>query len=93
MMTGLESTIGVAELPSVSFRNRPVLVVENFWSAEERRFFREGMNKATWKQLSDLENVQQDFPDSGNWAKAEIGSAEGRALSLAATASMHSRTC
>jgi SM-20-related protein len=77
MMTVLESTIGVAELPSVSFRSRPVVVVENFWSAEERRFFREGMNKATWKQLSDLENVQQDFPNSGNWAKAEIGSAEG----------------
>lgn len=78
MMTVLESAIGVAELPSVSFRDRPVVVVENFWSAEERRFFREGMNKAAWKQLSDLENVRQDFPNSGNWAKAEIGSAEGK---------------
>lgn len=77
MMTVLESTIGVAELPSVSFRSRPVVVVENFWSGEERRFFREEMNKATWKQLSDLENVQQDFPNSGNWAKAEISSAAG----------------
>ena len=77
-MTVLESTIGVADLPSVSFRSRPVVIVENFWSAEERRFFREGMNSATWKQLSDLENVQQDFPNSGNWVKAEIGSAEGK---------------
>jgi len=77
-MTVLESTIGVADLPSVSFRSRPVVIVENFWSAEERRFFREGMNSATWKQLSDLENVQQNFPNSGNWEKAEIGSAEGK---------------
>ena len=68
--------IGVAELSSVSLESRPVLVVENFWSAEERRFLREGMNQAAWKSLSDLENVQEDFPNSGNWAKAEIGSAE-----------------
>lgn len=75
-MTVSESTIGVAELSAVSLQSSPVLVVENYWSAEERQFFREGMNKATWKQLSDLENVQKDFPHSGNWAKAEIGSAE-----------------
>lgn len=34
------------------------------------------MNQAAWTQLSDLENVQNDFPNSGNWAKAEIGSTE-----------------
>jgi SM-20-related protein len=75
-MTLLESTIGVTELSSVSLQSTPVLVVENFWSAEERRVFREGMNQAAWKSLSDMENVHQDFPNSGNWAKAEIGSAE-----------------
>lgn len=76
-MTLLESTIGVAELSSVSLQSRPVLVVENFWSAEERQFFREGMMQAAWKSLSDLPNVREDFPNSGNWAKAEIGLVEG----------------
>ena len=71
-----ESIIGPGELSSVSLQSQPVLVVENFWSAEDRQFFRTGMNKAAWKSLSDLEDVRKDFPNSGNWAKAEIGSAE-----------------
>lgn len=75
-MNQATSTLEPGDLSSVSLQSRPVLVVENFWSPEECRFFRDGMNKATWKQLSDMENVQQDFPNSGNWAKAEIGSAE-----------------
>lgn len=75
-MTVSESTIGVAELSAVSLQSSPVLVVENYWSAEEREFFREGMRQTAWKSLSDLENVREDFPHSGNWAKAEIGSAE-----------------
>lgn len=73
-----ESTIGPDELSSVSLQSQPVLVVENFWSAEERQFFRAGMNNAAWRSLSDLENVREDFPNSGNWAKAEIGSAEAK---------------
>ena len=71
-----DSTIGSGDLSSVSLQSRPVLVVENFWSAEERQFFRAGMNQVAWKSLSDLKNVREDFPNSGNWAKAEIGSAE-----------------
>jgi hypothetical protein len=39
-----ESTRGPGDLSSVSLQSRPVLVVENFWSAEERQFFRAGMN-------------------------------------------------
>ena len=70
------TSTGLSELSFISFQGRPVLVVENFWSPEECRFFREGMNQASWKQLSDLEPVQKDFPNSGNWAKAEIGGAE-----------------
>ena len=73
-----ESTMGPGDLSSVSLQRRPVLVVENFWSAEEREFFRAGMNQAAWKSLSDLEHVREDFPNSGNWAKADIGSAEGK---------------
>jgi SM-20-related protein len=70
--------VSVADLPAFSFHITPVLVVENFWSPEERKFFREAMGQASWKNLLDLPNVREDFPNSGNWAKAEIGAAEGR---------------
>jgi len=65
-------------LETFSFRQSPVLVVENFWSPEERRYFREAMTRATWKSLNDLPKVREDFPNSGNWAKADISPAEGR---------------
>jgi len=74
----LPSTVALVEVSSFSFRTSPVLVIENFWSAEERQFFREAMNHAAWKSLSDLPNVREDFPNSGNWAKAEIGPAQGQ---------------
>ena len=77
-MSIAESTIGPADVSSVSFQRNPVVVVENFWSPDERQFFREKMNRAPWKSLSDLPNVREDFPNSGNWAKAEIGPAEGQ---------------
>jgi SM-20-related protein len=73
-----QSTIAPADLSSVSLQRRPVLVVENFWSPDERRFFREKMKGASWKSLSDLPHVREDFPNSGNWAKAEIGPEEGQ---------------
>lgn len=66
------------ELNDFSFRQSPVLVVENFWSAEERQFFRDAMMRASWKSLQELEKVRDDFPNSGNWAKAEIGPAQGQ---------------
>jgi len=68
------------DLPSFSFHKNPVLVVENFWSADERQFFREGMHQAAWKSLADLQKVREDFPNAGNWAKAEIGQAQGQRL-------------
>ena len=77
-MNVAQSTIGPADLPSFSFQRSPVLVVENFWSPDERRFFREKMNRAFWKSLSDLPTVREDFPNSGNWAKAEIGPEAGQ---------------
>lgn len=79
-MDTAQSTIRRADLRSFSFQGSPVLVVEDFWSAEERQFFRERMNQAVWKSLSDLPNVREDFPNSGNWAKAEIGPEEGQRL-------------
>ncbi len=54
-----------AGLESFSFHKTPVLVVENFWSAEERGQFREAMERANWNQLQDLSYVRQDFPNSG----------------------------
>ena len=67
----MSGSIALADLPSFSFHTNPVLVVENFWSPEERKFFREGMSQAAWKSLLDLPRVREDFPSAGNWAKAE----------------------
>jgi SM-20-related protein len=69
-----EAVAFVSDPRAVSFLENPVIIVENFWSAEERQYFREGMNKAMWKSLEDLPHVREDFPNSGNWAKAEIPS-------------------
>ncbi len=67
-----------SDLESFSFAQAPVLAVEGFWSAEERQYFRDAMARASWKRLQDLPKVRDDFPNSGNWAKAEIAPAEGQ---------------
>lgn len=69
-----------ADLDAFSFHQTPVLVIENFWSAGERGQFREAMQRANWNQLQDLSYVRQDFPNSGNWAKAEIAQPQGQML-------------
>ncbi len=76
----IAESVSLTDLSSFSFHKSPVLVVENFWSQEERQFFREGMHQAAWKSLRDLPNVREDFPNAGNWAKAEIGQAQGQFL-------------
>lgn len=68
------------DLEAFSFHQTPVLVIENFWSAEERSQFRAAMQRANWNQLQDLSHVRQDFPNSGNWAKAEIAQPQGQML-------------
>ncbi len=60
-----------------SFANDPVLILEDFWTASERKFFREAMEQVTWKTLSDMPPVAQAFQNCGNWLKAEIASLEG----------------
>ncbi len=81
IQTGLmRSTVALADLASFSFRTSPVLVVENFWSLEERQYFRDAMTNASWKSLQELANVREDFPNSGNWAKAEIAPPQGQRL-------------
>ncbi len=67
-------------LEAFSFHKTPVLVIENFWSAEERGLFRQAMERANWNQLQDMSYVRQDFPNSGNWAKADIDEPQGRLL-------------
>ena len=59
-----------------SFIDDPVLILEDFWSAEERRQFRSAMERATWTSLTDMPAVAQAFPNCGNWLKADIGGPE-----------------
>lgn len=77
-MSLLSSSVPSEDLESFSFHRSPVLVIEDFWTPDERRYFRERMNQAVWKSLSDLAYVREDFPQSGDWAKAEIGPEEGQ---------------
>ncbi len=60
-----------------SFARDPVLILEEFWSAEERKGFREAMERSTWTALADMPPVEQAFQNCGNWRKAEIAPAEG----------------
>lgn len=59
-----------------SFHDDPVLVLENFWSASERETLRQAMSHAKWTALQDIPHVYRDFPNSGNWKKAEIARPE-----------------
>lgn len=74
----LQSTVASADLSSCSFHTSPVLVVENFWSREERQYFRDAMATASWKSMQELSIVREDFPAAGNWAKAEIAQPQGQ---------------
>lgn len=76
----LQSTMMPGDLATSSFHTNPVLVIEDFWSVEEREYFRDAMARASWKSLHELSNVREDFPSSGNWAKAEIAQPQGQRL-------------
>lgn len=71
---------GPAKVQTLSFHHTPIVVVENFWSPDERQYFREAMHGARWKSLAELPKVREDFPNSGNWAKAEIAPPQGQRL-------------
>ena len=60
-----------------SFTSDPLLILENFWSAEERKIFRDAMSSSTWTSLEEMPAVANAFKNCGNWLKAEIASAEG----------------
>ena len=77
--TGLsQSIVSPTDLSSFSFQKSPVLVVESFWSLEERQYFRDAMVQASWKSMQELSTVREDFPAAGNWAKAEIPPHQGQ---------------
>ena len=59
-----------------SFKDDPILILEDFWSADERQRFRSAMERATWTALADMPAVAKAFPNCGNWLKADIGAAE-----------------
>ncbi len=61
-----------------SFQKDPILVLEDFWSAEERAFFREGMSRTKWKALSEMPEVLAAFPNCGNYLKGAIGQEEAQ---------------
>ncbi len=59
-----------------SFHKDPVLVIEDFWSQEERALFQDALQRSTWKCLTEMPEVKRVFPNCGNWLKAEIGPQE-----------------
>jgi SM-20-related protein len=74
------ATVPLTDIESFSFHRQPVLVIEQFWSSEERQWFRDAMHQATWRSLSQLPKVREDFPHSGDWAKADISPVQGQRL-------------
>ena len=63
-----------------SFHQDPVLILEDFWSKEERDTFLAAMDQAEWKKRSEIQATQLAFPNCGDWLKAQIGPSEGSAL-------------
>ncbi|HET6675105.1 MAG TPA: 2OG-Fe(II) oxygenase family protein [Nitrospiraceae bacterium] len=63
-----------------SFHEDPVLVIEKFWTASERKQFRDAMRRSSWQRLQDMPNVRAAFPNCGNWEKARIAYGEANRL-------------
>ncbi|MFM8552740.1 MAG: 2OG-Fe(II) oxygenase [Nitrospiraceae bacterium] len=61
-----------------SFHEDPVLVLEEVWKDEERKYFQEAMRRAAWKPLRDMAHLHEAFPNCGNWNKAEIAQGEAK---------------
>ena len=59
-----------------SFHEHPVLVIEKFWTDEERQYFQHAMKRAAWKTLREMRHLLETFPDCGNWLKADIARTE-----------------
>ncbi|MGH7230862.1 MAG: 2OG-Fe(II) oxygenase [Nitrospiraceae bacterium] len=73
-----------------SFHNDPILVIEDFWTTDERRHFLEAMRARTWRSLEEMPHVRTAFPNCGNWAKADMGQSEvGRFLDRLSISCIH----
>jgi len=55
-----------------SLREHPVLVLEDFWSPEERAQFRGAMQKSEWVTRDSMEDTHKTFAGCGNWSKAAV---------------------
>jgi SM-20-related protein len=63
-----------------SFHEHPVLVIEQFWTDEERHYFQHAMHRAAWTPLCEMRQLRETFPDCGNWLKADLSRAEAIAF-------------
>jgi SM-20-related protein len=63
-----------------SFHEDPVLVIEKFWTDEERQHFQYATQRAAWTPLCEIQHLCEAFPDCGNWLKADIVQAEATAF-------------
>ena len=63
-----------------SFHQDTVLILEDFWSKEERGTFLAAMEQAEWKKRSEIQATNLAFPNCGDWLKAQIGPTEGSTL-------------
>lgn len=61
-----------------SFQEHPVLVIDKFWTDEERQYFLQAMQRAAWKSLREMRHLRETFPDCGDWLKAEIARPEAK---------------
>lgn len=61
-----------------SFKDNPILVLEQFWSPSEMASFRGAMEASKWTALAEMPLVAKAFSNCGNWLKAEIGAMEAR---------------
>lgn len=59
-----------------SFHKDPVLVIEDFWSPNERALFQDAMQRSKWKCLTAMPEDNRAFPNCGNWLMSEIGQTE-----------------
>src|SRR5581483_9543023 len=65
-------------LLSFSFHHDPVLVIENFWTADERTYFQKAMAATAWRSLAEMPSLRAVFPGCGDWLKAEMGPDQAR---------------
>jgi len=59
-----------------SFHEHPVLVIDKFWTDEERQYFQQALQRVAWSSLREMRRLRATFPDCGNWLKADLARAE-----------------